>query len=785
MSETASQRFGVFQGQYAEGELRDLVSGQGRYTNDYSLDGAAHAIFVRSPFANGRIRALDTARASAGVAAVFTGADVEAAGLGDLRCLVSFDNANGSPMAQTQRPLLARDRVCFVGEAVAMVIAETRAQAEDAADAVGLDVDAEQAVADVEAALGQDGPRVWPGVADNTALHWRAGDHEEVARALAEAHHVTRLRLVNTRVVGNAMEPRAALAWFDDDSDRYTLVTPSQGVNMLHQGLTQLLGLKDGQLHVITPQVGGGFGIKTPVYPEQALVLWAARRLQRPIKWGGSRAESFLADNHGRDSVVEGELALDADGHFMALRATVHANMGAYLSSNGPIVPTRILAGGLASVYRTPAIALDVRCVFTHTGPTGPYRGAGRPEAAYLVERLIDEAAREMDLDRVEIRRRNLIPPAAMPYRTPLAQTYDSGEFEAVLDRALALADWDGYASREAGSRARGLWRGWGLACFLETAGGMLKESAAIHFTDNDLVEVRTAAQSNGQSHSASLARVVAETLELPLERIRVVQGDSDLTPDGFVSVASRSMMMAGSASANASQAVLKKGRQLAAHLLEADEGDLEYASGAYRVAGTDRQIPLFELARRVRVAQDWPENLPRTLDASEAFTSPEQTFPNGCHVCEVELDPESGAVSVAAYTAVDDCGRVIEPDVVHGQLHGGIAQGLGQVLGEHCLYDDQGQLLTGSFMDYLMPRADDLPDFKVTLYPVPSRTNPLGVKGTGEAGTVGAIPAAMNAIVDVLRRAGINHLDMPASPQRVWQAIRKGREHGRDASPQ
>jgi len=775
MDKSSRERFGKAQGQYGEQEIVDLVSGHGRYTSDYSREGQAHAVFVRSSFAHGHIRALDTsqARAMPGVVAVLTGEDVAEARLQDLRCMVAFENSDGSPMAQTARPLLARTYVRFVGEAVAMVVAESRAQAEDAAQAVDLDVNMEAAVSDVEAALQPHSPRVWPEVADNTALRWQTGDHEAVARAMADAHHVTRVRLVNTRVVGNAMEPRAALGWFDEAQARYTLVTPSQGVNLLRQGLVHVLGLKDDELHVMTPQVGGGFGIKTPVYPEQALVLWAARRLGRPVKWDGSRSEAFLADNHGRDSVVHGELALDSEGRFLALRARVDANMGAYLSSNGPIVPTRIFAGGLTSVYRTPAIALEARCVLTHTEPTGPYRGAGRPEAAYLVERLVDEAARELGIDRIELRRRNFIPADAMPYRTPLQQTYDSGEFEAVLDKALSLADWQGFARREADSRRRGRWRGRGVACFLETAGGMLKESAKIHFSEDDLVEVRTAAQSNGQGHSASLARVVAETLELPVERVRVREGDSDVTPEGFVSVASRSMMMAGSATVKASQAVIEKGKALASHLLEADAGDLEYTAGAYRVAGTDRAVQLFELARKAREDDAWPEGLERTLDATEAFTAAEETFPNGAHVCEVELDPETGGVHVVAYTAVDDCGRAVVPGVVHGQLHGGITQGLGQVLGEHCVYDSDGQLLTGSFMDYLMPRADDLPAFQVALHPVPSRTNPLGVKGTGEAGTVGAIPAAMNAVVDAMARAGVSRFDMPATPQRVWQALR------------
>lgn len=776
MADGLPQRFGAAQGRVFETELSELVCGKALYTGDSSVPGQCHAVFVRSPFAHGTIRSVDTARARSmpGVLAVYTGAEVAAAGLGSLQCTVAFRNADGSPMAQTLRPLLARGKVRFVGEAVAMVVAEEAAQAEDAAQAVAVDVDMEPAVSGLEAAMAADGPAVWDEFPDNRALHWQAGDAVAVEDAMARASHVARVRLVNTRVVGNAMEPRAALGWIDPNTQHFTLVTPSQGVNALRHALARILAADEAHIRVVTPQVGGGFGVKTPLYPEQALVLWASRELCRPVKWTGSRAESFLADNHGRDSIVEGELAVDSEGRFLALKVRVDANMGAYLSSNGPIVPTHIFAGGLTSVYATPAIALDVHCRFSHTGPTGPYRGAGRPEAAYLVERLVDEAARDLAMDAVVLRRRNFIAPQAMPYRTPMQQTYDSGCFAEVLDRALQLADWSHYEQRRQASLARGHWRGRGLACFLETAGGsMLNEPVAIRFGEHDTIVLQTATQSNGQGHLASLARVTAETFDVPLEQVRVAQGDSDRSPPGHVSVASRTMMMAGSAAVVTARAVIDKGRDMAAHLLEVAAADIEYVAGRYQVLGTDRQIGLFELARRAREAVDWPADLARSLDTTESFVSAEQTFPNGCHVCEVEIDPATGVVKVVAYTAVDDCGRVIEPAIVHAQLHGGIAQGLGQVLGEHCVFDEQGQMLTGSFMDYPMPRADDLPAFRIEFYPVPSTSNPLGVKGTGEAGTVGALPAAMNAIVDALRPAGINRFDMPATPQRIWQALK------------
>ncbi|HYW02495.1 MAG TPA: xanthine dehydrogenase family protein molybdopterin-binding subunit [Gammaproteobacteria bacterium] len=775
MSEVATERFGAAQGWSADDEVTALVSGRACYSADVSMDGQLHAVFLRSVVACGTLRALDRRPAEAvpGVRAVLTGTDVRADGLGELLPVATVRDEEGTPMASTPRPLLATRRIRYVGEPLVMVIADTPAAAGDAVAALEPDIEVGEAVAGLEAARADGAARVWPEVAGNVGLRWRAGDREAADRAFDRARHVTRLRLANPRVVGNPMEPRAAVARYDRGSGRYTLVTPSQGVNVLRAGLAAVLGEDAGRVRVLTPQVGGGFGLRTPLYPEQALVAWAARRLGRPVKWQGTRADCFLADQHGRDAILHGELALDEDGRFLALRAGIDANMGAYFSSNGVVVPTRNFAGGLTSVYRTGAIAVEARCVLTHTMPTGPYRGAGRPEACYLVERLVDEAARETGIDRVELRRRNLIGADEMPWRTPLGQLYDSGEFESLLDAALERADWHGFDQRRTAAAARGKLRGRGLACFLETAGGLLDESAAVHFAGDDRIELRTAAQSNGQGHLASLAYAVAERFQVPPEAVRVVQGDSDLAPAGFVSVASRSMMMAGSAAAAAADAALEKARQLASRLLEVAGADLEYAGGEFRVVGTDRRIGLFELARQARGA-GVPPHLPCGLDADGSFRSPDQSFPNGCHVCEVEIDPDTGRVEVVAYTAVDDCGRVMNPDVVHGQIHGGIVQGLGQVLGEQAVYDASGQLLTGSFMDYPVPRADEMPVLDVTLRPVACRSNPLGVKGVGEAGTVGALPAGMNAVLDALRRAGAGGLDMPATPARVWRALRE-----------
>ncbi|HYW91129.1 MAG TPA: xanthine dehydrogenase family protein molybdopterin-binding subunit [Gammaproteobacteria bacterium] len=775
MSDAVTQRFGAAQGWTADAETTALVSGRARYSGDAVVEGQVHAAFLRSTVASARLRGLDTSAAvdAPGVLAVLTGREVRAAGLGELRPMASLPGSDGTPMASTPQPLLAADTIRYVGEPLAMVVATSPAAAADALALLEPEIATSPAVATIEAALAEGAPRVWPEVAGNIGLRWRAGDPEAVDRAFGRARHVTRVRLANPRLVGNPMEPRSALAWYEADPGRYTLVTPSQGVNALRLGLADMLDQDPAAVRVLTPRVGGGFGLRTPLYPEQVLVAWAARRLDRAVKWQGSRSDCFLADQHGRDSTLHGELALDGEGRFLALRAAIDANMGAYFSSSGVVVPTRNFAGGLTSVYRTGAIALEARCVFTHSVPTGPYRGAGRPEAAYLVERLVDKAARETGTDPVELRRRNLIGAAEMPWRTPMDQLYDSGEFEALMDAALERADWHGFERRRSAAAAHGRLRGRGLACFLETAGGLLHESAAVRFTEDDRIELRTAAQSNGQGHLASLAYAVAERFQIPPDVVRVVQGDSELAPAGFVSVASRSMMMAGSAAAAAADASLDKARALASHLLEVAAADLEYAGGEFRVAGTDRRIGLFDLARRAG-GDNLPPAAPRELDADGSFRSPEQSFPNGCHVCEVEIDPETGRVEVVAYTAVDDCGRVINPDVVHGQIHGGIAQGLGQVLGEQGVYDASGQLLTGSFMDYPVPRADDLPALDVTLRPVPCRSNPLGVKGVGEAGTVGALPAGMNAILDALRRAGVAHLDMPATPARVWRALQE-----------
>jgi carbon-monoxide dehydrogenase large subunit len=525
-------------------------------------------------------------------------------------------------------------------------------------------------------------------------------------------------------------------------------------------------------MRVLTHDVGGGFGMKAQCYPEYAAILYAARKLGRPIKWCNSRMESFLSDSHGRDGILEGELALDARGKFLALRVRNHVGIGAYTTQYAAIFGTANTKNCLSSVYRIPAIAIDVKMVFTNAAPLGPYRGAGRPEAIYLIERLIDEAARKMGIDRVSLRRRNFIPRSAMPYRTPNGPVYDSGEFEAIMDRATELADWRGFNKRRAASRRSGKLRGIGMCCFLEVAGGILNEKADLRFEEDGSAAIRLGVQAMGQGHLSTLPTIVAKRLGIDVKSVKLIEGDSDEVPDGTPSVASRSLMMAGSASVVACDAAIEKGRRLASHLLEVAATDVEFAQGTFSVAGTDLRVPILELAKRVRTAPNLPDDLKSGLDSTAEFTSPQMSFPNGCHVCEVEIDPQTGMVAVVGYVAVDDVGTVIHETIVDGQTHGGIAQGLGQVLGEHVRYGEDGQLLNASFMDYAMPRADGMPRMTTALHVVPCTNNPLGVKGAGESGVAGSLPSAMNAIIDALAAADIEHIDLPASPTRVWEVL-------------
>ena len=757
-------------------EDRRLLTGGGQYTDDVAAMGAAHGVVLRSPHAHADILSIDAAAAGAmpGVLAVLTHADVVADGLGHMPCLVEAPNRDGSPRADTPRPLLVDGRVRHVGDPVAFVVAETLNQARDAAEAIVVDYAERPAVVATATAADPGQPQVWDHIPDNLCFHWENGDAAGVEAAFAGAAHVTRLELVNNRVVANPMEPRAVLAEYDADSDRSTLHTPSQGVHILLPQLADtVMKIGSDKLRILSADVGGGFGTRAFLYPEHGLTLWASRRLRRAVRWTGERTEIFMTDAQARDNVSVAELALDSDGKILALRVETRAALGAYLSNFGPFVTTQAGTGMLTGVYDIPAAFVSVKGVMTNTVPTDAYRGAGRPEAAYLIERVIDVAARELGLGPDEIRRRNFVPPEAMPYDSALGYRYDSGEFATLMDRSMAQADWSGFAERRAAAAERGRLRGIGLATYIERCGGGFPETVELEFGEDDSITLLTGNQQNGQGQHTTFVQILSDSLQIDAESIRIVQGDSDRVPWGMTG-GSRSTPVNGAAILGAARQVIDKGREIAAHLLETAAVDIEYGDGAFSVAGTDRRVDLFAVARAAADPAQLPDGMEPGLDQSHTREPENHTFPNGCHVCEVEIDPETGSLSIEGYTVVDDFGAVINPLMLVGQVHGGIAQGLGQALTEHTVYEDgTGQFLTASFMDYGMPRADNLPSFDFSTHNVPCTTNPLGVKGAGEAGTIGAMPAVINAIVDALAPiTGQHHIDMPATPQAVWCAL-------------
>ncbi|MBI3434513.1 MAG: xanthine dehydrogenase family protein molybdopterin-binding subunit [Proteobacteria bacterium] len=759
-----------------------LVTGRGLFTDDISLSGQAYAAFARAQVAHGIIRALDIAAAAAmpGVLAVMTARDLAAENIGAIPPVAAFAGRDGKPMFAAKMPVLAADRVRYVGEPFAMVVAQSAQAALDAAEAVGARIEALPAASDVERARAAEAPEIHAGAKGNVVLDWEDGDKAAVDAAFARAAHVARVRLIDTRLAPCAMEPRAAIASYDRQTQSFTLIAPTQGVAIVRKLLAEgVFNVAAERIRVLTHDVGGGFGMKVQTYCEYAALLFAARRLGRPVKWCATRLESFLCDTHGRDGLLEGELALDAKGRFLGLRARTQVGIGAYTTTFAAIFATANTRNCLSSVYAIPAIHIGATMVLTNAAPLGPYRGAGRPEAIYLIERLIDRAAAELEMDRVELRRRNLIASGAMPYRTPNGPIYDSGEFAAVLDKALALADWKGFAARRAAARKAGMLRGIGIGCFLEVAGGILDETVDLRFEPDRSVTLRTGAQAMGQGHLSTFVPLVARRLGIHPAAVRLVAGDSDDVPAGTPSVASRSVMMAGSATAIACDNAIAKGRRGAAHLMEVAAGDVEFADGMFRVAGTDRAIAIFDLVERMR-ATAMPDDLADGLDGEAKFVSPQMSFPNGCHVCEVEIDPQSGGVAVVAYSAVDDVGNMLNATIVEGQIHGGVVQGIGQVLGEQVIYGADGQLLTASFMDYAMPRADDVPALAVVHHCVPCTTNPLGAKGAGESGVAGALPSAVNAVLDALAARGVAHLDLPMTPARVWAALRAAPTAGR-----
>jgi carbon-monoxide dehydrogenase large subunit len=772
-----ADNFGISQPVRRREDIR-FVTGHGCFSDDIKVSGQVYAHFVRSKYPHGILRTVNFGRARTmpGVLGIFTGDDLHAAGVGPIQFMPILGFAMNAPV-DTPRHALALDRVRYVGEQVAVVIAETLSQAIDAADEVEVAIDPLAAVANIEQAVAPSPQAIWPLAPDNVVLTWRFGDTSLVNAAFARAAHITRLRLVNNRVAACAPEPRTSIAGYDAVADRYSMTISSQGVLYFLRGLCEYtLRLAPDKIHLRTHDVGGAFGAKELPYPEDIAILYAARVLGRTVKWTGTRSEQFLSDNHARDALIDCSLALDAEGRFLAVRATVFNVMGAYCSYVAPIMPIRNTTNGLPLLYKTPLVEICHKMVVTNSAPTGPYRGAGREQGALIVERLVEEAARELNIDPIDLRRLNVIPRSAIPYTTPTGRTYDSGDFETVLDKALTLADWSGFSRRVEASKAVGRIRGRGISFFIESVGGVPFEGAHIRFADDGTVTVVLATQSQGQGHETSFAQIVTHLLGVSFDKIRVCEGDSADVPRGMGSFGSRSMIMAGSAIKMTCDLVIEKGRRLAAHFLEVSEDDIGFSAGAFRAVGTDLSIGLDELAARMRSLTSLPEHLPETLDSSGEFTVKDFHFPNGCHICEIEIEPNTGRIELARYTVVADFGVVVNPAIVLGQLHGGIAQGLGQALFEHCVYDRQGQLLTGSLIDYAMPRAADFPAPAAMFHEVPSTQNPLGVKGCGEAGVTGSIPAMANAVADALARAGAKTMiQMPFTPEKVWRAIHSG----------
>ncbi len=775
-------------------EDRRFLTGVGTYTDDIDRPGQAYAAIVRSPHAHARIGSIDTAAAAAapGVIAVFTNAEMAADGVGGLPCGWAITQSDGTAMAEPPHPVLAAGKVRHVGDPVAMVIAATRAQARDGAELVQVDYEVLPAVVTGPEAIAEGAPAVHDEAPDNLCFAWEIGDAAATEEAFAKAAHVTTIELANTRMVTNAVEPRAAVGEYDAGRDRYTLYTTSQNPHVIRLLMGAfVLNIPESKLRIVAPDVGGGFGSKIFHYAEEALVTWASRKVGRPVKWTAERSESFVSDAQGRDHVSEAALALDGDGNFLGLRVRTVANLGAYISTFGPLIPTFLYGTLLAGQYTTPAIHCTVKAVFTNTVPVDASRGAGRPEATYLLERLVDNAAREMGIDPVEIRRRNFIAPDAFPYQTPVALAYDSGDYDATLARAEAMADYSGFAARREEARRRGRLRGIGLAAYIEASGAApsaiagalgaragLYEAAEVRFHPTGTVTLFTGSQSQGQGHETTFAQIVSDRLGVAVEDIEVCHGDTDRIPFGMGTFASRSLAVGGSAIVKATDKIVDKGKKIAAHMLEASVEDVEFSGGTFTVAGTDKSLTIGEIALSAYVPHNYPlDELEPGLDETAFYDPANFTFPAGTQICEVEIDPETGTVKIEKFVAVDDFGTIINPMIVDGQIHGGIAHGIGQALLETCIYDrDSGQLLTGSYNDYCMPRADDLPSFETDTKVSPCPHNPLGVKGCGEAGTIGAAASVMNAVVDALAPLGITHVEMPATPENVWRALQQAK---------
>jgi len=765
-----------------------FITGRGHYVDDINRWGQLYAYFLRSPEAHADIARLDVSKAKAapGVVEVLTGAEVKADGLGGMPVGWGITCKDKSMSIEPPYPILAQDRVRFVGELVAVVVAESKAAARDAAELIEVEYKSLPAITSTADAMKPNAPQLWPQAPKNMCFDWEIGDKAATEAALAKSHHVTRLEIVNQRLIPNAMEPRAAIAEFEPGTGQLTLYCTSQAPHAARLLLGAfILNQPEHKFRVVSPDVGGGFGSKIYPYAEYAVLCWAARRLKAAIKWTAERSESFVSDAHGRDHVTVAELGLDKDGKFTALRVNTIANLGAYLSAFAPLIPTYLYATLLAGQYTTPAIYADVQAVFTNTTPVDAYRGAGRPEATYVLERIVEVAAREIGMDPAELRRRNFIAPNAFPYQTPVALVYDSGNYAAALDKAMKLADYAGFPKRREEAKKRGKLRGIGISTPIEATGAApsaiagqlgaragLFESAEVRFNPTGSVTVFLGSHNHGQGHATTFAQIVATTLGVPFENVEVVEGDTGNTQFGMGTYGSRTLSVGGSALYRACEKIIDKGKKIAAHLLEASEGDIEFENGVFKVAGTDRSKTIAEIAFAAYVPHDFPhDRLDPGLNEQAYFDPTNFNFPYGAYVCEVEVDPQTGETEIVNFTAVDDVGTIINPMIVHGQIEGGIVQGIGQAMTEQAVYGDSGQLLTGSFMDYTMPRADNVPfivsDFTVT----PCPDNPLGVKGCGEIGTIGAPPAVINALTDAI---GVRDIAMPATPQRIWMALQQ-----------
>ncbi|MGF1510803.1 MAG: xanthine dehydrogenase family protein molybdopterin-binding subunit [Myxococcota bacterium] len=772
-----------------------FLTGKGQYTDDMVRPFQAYACFVRSQMAHARVKVdASDAEKLPGVLAVLTGEHMKADGVGSIPTGWQIHSRDGSPMKEPPHPPLADGVVRHVGDQIAVVVAETQAQAKSAAKAVAVEYEDLPVVANLEQAVAPNAPLVWELAPGNQCYDFELGDKAATDAAFSKATHVVAIDLINNRVVPNAIEPRSCIGEYDASSDHHTLYTTTQNPHLIRLLMGAfVLNLPEHKLRVVAPDVGGGFGSKIYHYAEEAVVTWASKRLGRPVKWTAERTESFQTDAHGRDHRSHAELALDADGNFLGLRVQTKANMGAYLSTFAPAVPTYLYATLLAGVYKTPAIYCEVQAFFTNTAPVDAYRGAGRPEATYLLERLVEKAARECGFDRVELRRKNMIKESDFPYQTPVALEYDIGNFEATLDLALEKIDYANFEKRREASKKAGKLRGLGLSTYIEACGlapsalagalgarAGLYESATIRVHPTGSVTVFTGTHSHGQGHETAFAQIVADKLGISFESVELVHGDTANTAFGMGTYGSRSLPVGGSAIAKATEKVIEKGKKIAAHLLEADAGDIEFSDGHFAVKGTDRKKAFAEVAFSAYVPHNYPlEELEPGLEESSFYDPKNFTFPGGCHIAEVEVDPDTGVVQLIDMAAADDVGRVINPLIVDGQIQGGLAQGIGQALYEACTYDETGQLLTASYMNYCMPRAADLPFFKTGNHVTPCTHNPLGSKGCGEAGAIGSPPAVINAVLDALAPLGVKDLDMPATPQRVWKAIQTAKRDG------